>query len=69
MQTISLTDQQDDPTLPTLTPEDLEKIDKETVSYEITVLEEKLNQMKPNMAVIAEYRKKVRNCKTKKCLF
>lgn len=27
--------------------------------YEITVLEEKLQQMKPNMAAIAEYRKKV----------
>ena len=27
--------------------------------YEITVLEEKLQQMKPNMAAISEYRKKV----------
>ena len=27
--------------------------------YEITVLEEKLKQMKPNIAAIAEYRKKV----------
>lgn len=28
--------------------------------YEITVSEEKLKQMKPNMAAIAEYRKKVK---------
>lgn len=42
-----------------LTPESLTDIDKEGVQYEITVLEEKLAQMKPNMAAIAEYRKKV----------
>lgn len=42
-----------------LTPEALTDIDKEGVQYEITVLEEKLAQMKPNMAAIAEYRKKV----------
>lgn len=41
-----------------LTPEALTDIDKEGVQYEITVLEEKLAQMKPNMAAIAEYRKK-----------
>lgn len=41
-----------------LTPESLTDIDKEGVQYEITVLEEKLAQMKPNMAAIAEYRKK-----------
>lgn len=44
--------------LPTLSRSELEGIDKETVMYEITVLEEKLKQMKPNIAAIAEYRKK-----------
>lgn len=42
-----------------LTPDVLADIDKEGVQYEITVLEEKLAQIKPNMAAIAEYRKKV----------
>ena len=36
-------------------------VDKEDIQYEITVLEEKLAKMKPNMAAIAEYRKKVRD--------
>ena len=31
------------------------------LQYEITIEEEKLKQMKPNMAAIAEYRKKVNN--------
>jgi len=44
--------------LATLPRDELEGIDKETVMYEITVLEEKLKQMKPNMAAIAEYQKK-----------
>lgn len=39
--------------------EELAELDKEAIQYEITVLEEKLAQMKPNMAAIAEYRKKV----------
>ena len=39
--------------------EELKEIDKEGIQYEITVLEEKLAQMKPNMTAIAEYRKKV----------
>ena len=37
----------------------LADVNKEDVQYEITVLEEKLAQMKPNMAAIAEYKKKV----------
>lgn len=44
----------------TIATEQLTGINKEEVQYEITVLEEKLAQMKPNMAAIAEYRKKVR---------
>ncbi|XP_073255953.1 structural maintenance of chromosomes protein 4-like [Porites lutea] len=51
-------DAEPEESLPTLTREELEGVDKETVMYEITVLEEKLQQMKPNMAAIAEYRKK-----------
>ncbi|KAJ7381328.1 Structural maintenance of chromosomes protein 4 [Desmophyllum pertusum] len=51
-------DAEPEESLPTLTRDELEGIDKETVMYEITVLEEKLKQMKPNMAAIAEYRKK-----------
>ena len=41
--------------------ETLTGVDKEDIQYEITVLEEKLAKMKPNMAAIAEYRKKVRD--------
>ena len=47
-----------------VSPEALRDIDKEGVQYEITVLEEKLAQMKPNMAAIAEYRKKVGHIST-----
>ncbi|XP_067017263.1 structural maintenance of chromosomes protein 4-like isoform X2 [Acropora muricata] len=57
LQSVSLNGESED-TLPTLTPDELDKVDKETVQYEITVEEEKLKQMKPNMAAIAEYRKK-----------
>nr|XP_006820054.1 PREDICTED: structural maintenance of chromosomes protein 4-like [Saccoglossus kowalevskii] len=44
--------------LPTLTEEDLEDIDPDKVQFEITVLEEDMHNMKPNMAAIEEYRKK-----------
>lgn len=42
----------------TIPDDELKELDKEAIQYEITVLEEKLAQMKPNMAAIAEYRKK-----------
>jgi len=42
-----------------LTAEEVEALNKEETGYQITLLEEKLTQMKPNMAAIAEYRKKV----------
>ena len=45
--------------LPTIQEDKLKDINKEDTQYEITVLEEKLAQMKPNMAAIAEYKKKV----------
>ena len=41
---------------------ELEALDKKTVEYEITVLEEQLKQMTPNMAAIEEYRRKVCEC-------
>ncbi|KAL3847105.1 hypothetical protein ACJMK2_018035 [Sinanodonta woodiana] len=44
--------------MPQISPEELSGLSKEDTQYEITVLEEKLAQMKPNMAAIAEYRKK-----------
>ncbi|CAH1781989.1 unnamed protein product [Owenia fusiformis] len=51
-------DQMEMEELPTLPIEELSEINKEDTQYEITVLEEKLAQMKPNMAAIEEYRKK-----------
>lgn len=39
--------------------EELAEINHDEIKFQITVLEEKLTQMKPNMAAIAEYRKKV----------
>ena len=39
--------------------EELEELDKKAVEYEITVMEERLKQMTPNMAAIEEYRRKV----------
>ena len=39
--------------------EELEAVDKQAVEYEITMLEERLKQMTPNMAAIEEYRRKV----------
>ena len=38
---------------------ELEAMDKQAVEYEITMLEERLKQMTPNMAAIEEYRRKV----------
>ncbi len=38
----------------------LEQLNKEEEMYAITVLEEKKAAMKPNMAAIAEYKKKAR---------
>ena len=46
-------------TLATLSEEQLANINTKDTQFAITVLEEQLAQMKPNMAAIAEYRKKV----------
>ncbi|XP_069103456.1 structural maintenance of chromosomes protein 4-like [Argopecten irradians] len=56
--TLTLIEGKGDTELPTIAEEELAVIDKEATQYEITVLEEKLAHMKPNMAAIAEYRKK-----------
>ena len=46
------------PELPVLTEEDIEKIDLESLGYELTGIDENLAKTKPNMAAINEYRKK-----------
>ena len=45
--------------MPEMTEEELDKINKQEMEYQITMLEERLKQMSPNMAAIEEYRKKV----------
>ncbi len=45
--------------MPEMTGEELDKINKQEIEYQITMLEERLKQMSPNMAAIEEYRKKV----------
>ena len=50
---------QDSAELEVFEKEKLQETDKEEEQYAITVLEEKKAQMKPNMAAIAEYKKKV----------
>lgn len=42
-----------------LEPEVLDEIDPKQLQYQVTVLDEKLAQSKPNLAVVHEYRKKV----------
>ena len=44
--------------LSTLSTEDIEAVDCEEIQFEITVLEEKLKKIKPNLAAIEEYRTK-----------
>lgn len=43
---------------PEVSDKELASMDKQTVEYEITVLEERLKQMTPNMAAIEEYKRK-----------
>ena len=45
--------------LSTLSPEALQALKKEDTQYQITVMEERLEQLSPNMAAIEAYRKKV----------
>lgn len=44
--------------LPKLNEDNLSSIETEPIQYEITVMEERLHKMKPNMAAIVEYKKK-----------
>ncbi|CAG5133855.1 unnamed protein product [Candidula unifasciata] len=55
---ITRDEEQSELTLPTLETEELQSLNKQEVQIEITIQEEKLAQMKPNMAAISEYRKK-----------
>jgi len=56
---VSLTSgEAEDLTLPELSADELQGLVKQDVQVQITVEEEKLGQMKPNMAAIQEYRKK-----------
>ncbi|KAK3856062.1 hypothetical protein Pcinc_037572 [Petrolisthes cinctipes] len=48
----------DDAELVMLEPEVLDELDPKQLQYQVTVLEEKLAQSKPNLAVVHEYRKK-----------
>ena len=59
MTPLSRDENPEEETLPTLEAEELTALNKKDIQVEITVQEEKLAQMKPNMAAIAEYRKKV----------
>ena len=38
----------------------LDDLDVDAINYQITILEEKIRNMKPNMSAIAEYKRKVR---------
>lgn len=42
-----------------LSKDEFDTIDKKEVEYQITMFEQRLRQMTPNMAAIEEYRKKV----------
>ncbi|XP_077988154.1 structural maintenance of chromosomes protein 4-like [Glandiceps talaboti] len=44
--------------LPTLSDEEVQKIELQKIEFEITVIEEDMRKMKPNMAAIEEYKKK-----------
>ena len=51
----------------TMEEAELEAVDKQAVEYEITMLEERLKQMTPNMAAIDEYKRKVRSQREEEC--
>lgn len=45
--------------LATMEPEQLQELDPKQLEYQLTVLQDRLQESKPNLAVIQEYRKKV----------
>lgn len=51
-------DEEEEMELVVLEPEALDELDPKQLQYQLTILEEKLAQSKPNLAVIQEYRKK-----------
>ena len=60
IQEIPFDKEDEDPTeLKTLEPEDLENVELKQLEYQLQLLEDKLAQAKPNLAVIHEYKKKV----------
>ncbi|XP_042209674.1 structural maintenance of chromosomes protein 4-like [Homarus americanus] len=50
--------EEDEAELAVLGPEVLDELDPKQLQYQLTILEEKLAQSKPNLAVVHEYRKK-----------
>lgn len=52
-------EEEDNAELVTLEPDELKELDPKQLEYQVTVLREKLQESKPNLAVIQEYRKKV----------
>ena len=46
--------------LPELSEEELRQLDDEAVKYTLTMQEEELSRLKPDLGALAEYRKKVR---------
>ena len=46
--------------LPELSEDELRQLDDEAVKYTLTMQEEELSRLKPDLAALAEYRKKVR---------
>ncbi|RXG71410.1 Structural maintenance of chromosomes protein 4 [Armadillidium vulgare] len=51
-------DSEEEMQLPEIDPEELLQIDLKSFHYQLTVLQEKLAQTKPNLSVLQEYRKK-----------
>lgn len=52
-------DSEEEVQLQEIDPEELLQIDLKSFHYQLTVLQEKLAQTKPNLSVLQEYRKKV----------
>ncbi|XP_041483020.1 structural maintenance of chromosomes protein 4-like [Lytechinus variegatus] len=58
---LHIIDRENPETLPEYTPEDLASVNTEDVQYEITVDEEQIAKMTPNLAAIEQYKKKEEN--------
>ena len=51
--------EEDTTELPELSEDELRQLDDEAVKYTLTMQEEELSRLKPDLAALAEYRKKV----------